>query len=125
MRRAANAQSGFTLVEVLAALAVFAIAAIGLSQSTGESTRGAAHMEARFLAGIVADNQMVEAMIDPAPLRVGAITGTAIQRGRSYNWTRLVAPTERRDVIAVSITVSDPNTQQVLAQLEALKWVSP
>ena len=49
MRHKAS-QAGFTLVEVLAALAVFSIAAVGISQSAGETTRGAAHMEAKFLA---------------------------------------------------------------------------
>lgn len=116
-----GSQSGFTLVEVLAALAVFSIAAIGLSQSTGEATRGASHMEARFLAGVVADNQLVEAMIEPEPLQPGALTGTEVQRGRTFNWTRLVAPTSRADVVSISVTVSDPDTEQVLAQLDALK----
>ena len=123
MRR--SSQSGFSLVEVLAALAVFSIAAIGLSQSTGEATRGAGHMEARFLAGIVADNQLVEAMIDPAPLRPGAATGTEIQRGRTFNWTRLIAPTSRSDVMSIRLTVTDPETEQVLAELEALKRSVP
>ena len=120
-----GSQSGFTLVEVLAALAVFSIAAIGLSQSTGEATRGAGHMEARFLAGIVADNQLVEAMIDPAPLRPGASTGTEIQRGRSFNWTRLVARTDRADIVSISLTVTDPETEQVLARLDVLKRAAP
>ena len=114
-------QSGFTLVEVLAALAVFSIAAIGLSQSTSEATRGAGHMESRFLAGVVADNQLIEAMTDPALLRPGAATGVEIQRGRSFNWTRLVAPTDRSDLMSVRVTVSDPETEQVLAEIEALK----
>ncbi len=118
-------QSGFTLVEVLAALAVFSIAAIGLSHSAGETTRGASHVEARFLASIVADNQLVEAITDPAPLPPGAATGTVLQLGRTFNWTRLVAPTNRADVVSVTITVEDPETLQVLARLESLKREVP
>ena len=113
--------AGFTLVEVLAALAVFSIAAVGLSQSVGETTRGAAHMESRFLASIVADNQIIDAMIDPNPLPLGSTTGTSTQRGRSFEWVRLVAPTGRPDVISISVSVQDPETEQVLARLEALK----
>lgn len=120
-----SSQSGFTLVEVLAALAVFSIAAIGLSQSAGETTRGASHMEARFLAGIVADNHLVEAMRDPQPLRPGAETGTEIQLGRSFNWTRIVGPTSRDDIVSVSVSVENPETKQVLAKLEALKRIAP
>ena len=120
-----SSQSGFSLVEVLAALAVFSIAAIGLSQSAAEATRGTSHIEARFMAGIVANNQLVEAMIDPDPVSVGAVTGTEIQRGRTFNWTRLVAPTSRGDVVSMSVTVSDPETEQVLAQLDTLKRVQP
>ena len=120
-----TSQLGFTLVEVLAALAVFAVAAIGLSQATGETTRGANHTEAKFLAGIVAENQMVEAFIDPNPLSAGAKTGTSVQRGRTYNWTRLLGPTARADVATISITVEDPQTGQVLARLDALRRIQP
>ena len=118
-------QAGFTLVEVLAALAVFSIAAVGLSQSAGETTRGAAHMEAKFLAGIVADNQLVEATIDPNTLPLGSTSGSEIQRGQTFSWIRLIVPTERPDVIAISVTVQDPETEQVLARLETLKRVQP
>lgn len=118
-----RSQSGFTLVEVLAALAVFSIAAIGLSQSTGEATRGSRHMEAKFLAGVVAENRLIEAVVDPAPLVAGAKTGTDTQRGRQFDWTRLVGPTSRPDVVSISVTVQDPATEQVLVRLDVLRQV--
>ena len=124
MRHKAS-QAGFTLVEVLAALAVFSIAAVGISQSAGETTRGAAHMEAKFLASIVAENQLVEITIDPNSPQLGSASGTEIQRGRTFNWIRQIVPTERPDVIAISVTVQNPETEQVLARLETLRRVQP
>lgn len=115
-----QSESGFTLVEALAALAVFSVAAIGLARATGDTARSASHLEAKLLASIVAENQMVEAFSDPRPLRAGITNGEAVQLGKSFNWVRLVGSTNRDDVISITITVlgQDENT---LAELQSLK----
>ena len=47
-------RDGFTLIEMLVALAVFALAAMALMKLTIESTRTAAMLEQRTVAGMVA-----------------------------------------------------------------------
>ena len=57
-------EAGFTLIEVLVALSIFAIAAVAIVQLTGQTARTAVAVEGRALAAIAADNAMVEAVID-------------------------------------------------------------
>ena len=52
--------AGFTLLEMLIAVAVFALVVLALLNLVGESTRTAAVVEERVLAAIVAGNRAVE-----------------------------------------------------------------
>ena len=59
------ARQGFSLVELLVALAVFSLAAMALLNLSGENTRSAARVEDRTLGGVVAENLAVEAAVTP------------------------------------------------------------
>lgn len=117
----ARESGGFTLVETLAALAVFSIAAMGLISMTGNATRSARHLETRFLAQVVAENAMADAISDPRPMERGVETGGERQRGRDFEWTRSVADTGRDGLVSVEVAVRAAGEAQVLAQLQALK----
>ncbi len=52
--------AGFTLLEVLLALALLAIAGMAVLSMTSESVRNTPILEQRILARLVADNQMTE-----------------------------------------------------------------
>tara|TARA_R110001599_G_scaffold125587_1_gene298489 strand:+ start:8542 stop:8913 length:372 start_codon:yes stop_codon:yes gene_type:complete len=114
-------QSGFTLVEVLAALGVFSIAAVGLIHLSSETTQGARQVDLRALAEIEANNRMADALTLPPPLPTGVVAGEAIQRGRTFDWNRTVTPTQEAGLSMVEITVSSPETGQVLARLQSLR----
>jgi len=102
---------GFTLVELLVALAVFSLAAVALLNLAGENTRSAARVETRTLGGVVAENLAVEAMITPQ-LPQGQTSGAAPLAGRSWRWTRTVVPTDDPDLLRIDIRV---NTGEGLA----------
>ena len=57
MQRRADTQAGFSLLELLVALAIFGMAVVGLLNLSGESTRTAVILEERALAAVVAENQ--------------------------------------------------------------------
>ena len=60
MRREPHATAGgFSLIEMLVALAVFSLAVIALLHLAGQNTRAASVIEERVLAGVVADNRAV------------------------------------------------------------------
>nr|WP_282563832.1 type II secretion system minor pseudopilin GspI [Providencia alcalifaciens] len=59
-----NMQKGMTLLEVMVALVVFALAGIALMKTTAQQVRGISWMEDKILASWLADNQMVQLHLD-------------------------------------------------------------
>ena len=99
------ARQGFSLIELLVALAVFSLAAMALLNLSGENTRSAARVEDRTLGGVVAENLAVEAAIAPR-LAEGESSGEATLAGRPWRWSRTVTGTEHPGFLRVDIRVS-------------------
>ncbi|MEM7767124.1 MAG: type II secretion system minor pseudopilin GspI [Pseudomonadota bacterium] len=98
--------AGFTLVEVLAALAVFSVAALGLVQVSLENTRTARTVEMRALASLVADNRLAEALTRPEPLELGVQTDGLNMGGRSWQVRETVQRTPNPVIHEVVVDVS-------------------
>lgn len=116
----AASDKGFSLIEVIAALGVFSIAALGLIKLNSETLRGASHLNARAYAELEANNQIADALSNPK-LGTGLHSGTSLQRGREYAWTLSVTPTTLQSVNLVEVSVSDPQSGQVYVRSQALK----
>jgi len=102
-------RNGFTLVEVLVALAIFSLAALALLRLQGASIAGAARLDERTGAAIVAKNLAVEAMTDvPAPA-FGAASGETVNAGRRWRWTRTVAKLPDTRLARIDIRVAPAN----------------
>lgn len=99
--------NGFTLLELLVALAVFAIAALALLQMEGASIARTADLDQRLLREIVAQNMAAEILTDPAPPAVGSASGTIENAGRRFQWTRTVALLPDYGVLGVSLSVQE------------------
>ncbi|MDH5832870.1 type II secretion system minor pseudopilin GspI [Luteimonas kalidii] len=116
-RRRGRAEAGFSLIEMLVALAVFALAVLGLLNLAGESTRTAVAIEERVLAAVVADTLAVDA----ATLDVRALSADAGGRehagGRDWQWTRSITPTADPALLRVDIRVSPPGESRVAAEV--------
>ncbi|STU73679.1 general secretion pathway protein I [Klebsiella pneumoniae] len=54
-------EAGMTLIEVMVALVIFALAGLAVMQSTLQQTRQLGRMEEKILASWLADNQLVQA----------------------------------------------------------------
>lgn len=98
---------GFTLIEMLVALAVFSLAALALINLTTESARSAARVEARVLGGIVADNLVVETVAALDPPAAGETRGERTLAGRAWSWRRVVAGTDDPDILRIDVRVFD------------------
>ena len=62
---------GFTLLEVLVALAIFALVAAVVLTAAGRSVSNAARLESLTLAGWIADNRLTELQLQRPPPAVG------------------------------------------------------
>jgi general secretion pathway protein I len=103
-------RGGFTLVEMLVALAVFSLAAMALLNLSGESTRSAQRAETRTLGGMVAENVAIEAAVAPS-LGEGETSGQSDLGGRRWGWTRAVSATADPDLLRIDVRVRDEEGQ--------------
>jgi len=114
---------GFSLIEMLVAMAVFSLVALALLNLAGENTRSAVVIEERVLAGVVADNRAVEAMLaTPAELAAQS-AGTESAGDRNWRWTRTVSPTDMDAIVRVDITVMPAGEDRVVAEASVFRGV--
>lgn len=112
--------AGFTLLELLVALAVFAMAALALERLEGLSLGQTADLDRRLLADVVAGNLAAELASDPQPPPVGQAGGVIVNAGRRFAWQRTVArdgagdgaSDGAGDLLAVTIEVREIGTVQ-------------
>jgi len=117
-------RAGFTLIEVMVALSVFAIAGLALVNAQTESLRASGGLEARLVAQIVAENRVVEIMTAPAPPDIGIRSGEVEMAGRRWRWTQRTLETGvgmRR----VDVDVKREGADQVLAGVTAFRGAAP
>lgn len=101
-------QRGFTLIEVMVALAVFSLAALTLLRLEGATMTNARMLEVRTAAEIVARNRAVEVLTDPIAPSIGTVSGSEMQAGRPWPWVRVTRPMPDAGLVAVSIHVASP-----------------
>jgi general secretion pathway protein I len=98
---------GFTLIEVLVALAVVAVALSAGMRAIVQSADGASALKARTLALWVAENRLAQAQFDdPAPA-TGTTTGEDAQAGVLFAWKRNVDASPNPAFRKVEIIVTD------------------
>lgn len=112
-------EAGFTLVEVLAALLIFSFAIIGLTRAGTESVRAVSVLKDKSYAGIVADNQLIRARIEP--LDVGVKTGKETVSGIDYEWRVETSETESDGFYRLIVTVNDAESDQLILSRSAFR----
>ncbi|MEA3053082.1 MAG: ral secretion pathway protein [Sphingomonadales bacterium] len=100
-----DSERGFTLIEMLVALAVFSLAAVALLRLEGATVSTTALLQEQALAQIVARNLAVEALTDPEPPAFGATHGEAMNAGRQWRWVRVVGRSPEPRIQQIRIEV--------------------
>ena len=91
--RVSRVSRGFTLIEVLVALGIVAVALIAGFQSSAALTRSAQRQTDVLLAHLCAENELVKARLSKQFPSVGDSNSSCNQAGRSFNVTVTVRPT--------------------------------
>ncbi|MGH8075117.1 MAG: type II secretion system minor pseudopilin GspI [Lysobacter sp.] len=123
MRRADRRAWGFSLIELLVALAVFSLVALALLNLAGENTRTAVVIEERVLAGVVADNRAIEVMLATPSELTAQSAGNESAGDRDWRWTRTVSPTDMAEIVRVDVTVMPATEDRVVAEASVFRSV--
>ena len=106
---AERTEEGFTLLEMLVALAIFSLAALALLRLEGATVSNTARLREQAIAQILAKNIAVETLTDPAPPAFGSESGSLVNGGRNWSWSRLTArsPEPRIQMITIAVRSQD------------------
>ena len=109
---------GFTLVEVLVALAIIAIALLAALRVAGGGTSSVGELRARLLAGWVANNLLAEQHARGEWPAAGMLRGMQRQGGIEFAWREEVFATPNAAFRRVDIRVfAAPGESHTLAHL--------
>lgn len=108
---------GFTLLEVLVALAVLALTMGAIIKGVGGYAANQAYLRDRTLTSWVARNVIVDQQVKDAWPGVGELKGTTEMGGREWRWVGTVSQTDEEDLRRLDVAVrpadaedSDPIT---------------
>lgn len=109
--------AGFTLIEVLVALAVLAIALAAVMQTVTHSIDLTANLRDRNVALWVAQNRLVQHQVTLSWPTPDTTEGTVEMAGRTWYWREQVATTPEAQMRRVAIEVRADKAKEALARL--------
>ncbi|WGT62272.1 type II secretion system minor pseudopilin GspI [Variovorax paradoxus] len=112
--RRRSAYGGFTLIEVLIALGIVALALAAGSQATMSLTRNAQRQSDLLLADLCAENELAKARLARQMPAVGDSGSICVQAGVSFNVTTSTIATLNPNFRRVDVQVRDEANAPVL-----------
>lgn len=98
-------EKGFTLIEVMLAMAVFSIAGIAILGTADTNARNLGYLESKIMASWVASNQLVEITLDDTWPPKNNKKGKVELAGLEWFWQQKVIKTTDKDMRAIVLEV--------------------
>lgn len=105
-----SSSQGFTLIEVLVALAIVSIALLAGMQATTALTRNAMRQSDIFLTQLCAENELIKLRLSKQMPAVGESTQLCEQAAQAFNVTIKGHPTPNPNFVRVVAQVSRGST---------------
>lgn len=105
-----NKERGLTLIEVLIALAIIAIAMTAIIKSTSQNIRGTSYLQTKTIATWVAEQQLNEARIGIMKVS-DEMNGKTTMLGQTWYWrlTPAETPNKRIKKMTVKVFTHEPD----------------
>jgi general secretion pathway protein I len=100
---------GFTLIEILVALAIVAVALAAGMRALAQSADSATALKARTLGLWVAQNRLAAAQVAVPWPATGNYRGNATQAGAQFLWREVITTTPIPAFRRIEISVMEPN----------------
>lgn len=114
-----NNARGFTLIEVLVAVAILAIAMAAIISGMARYTSEAAYLQDKTVALWVAHNRMTEIQLTPTWPDVGESSGDVRMGGQKWKWRAVVTKTQDDRLHRIDLHVQLPPQTGDIATLTA------
>ena len=115
------AQAGFTLIEIIVALAIVAVAVLAISSALSEHTKATSGLEQRLLASWVASNEMarVRHAAKSEKVKTGRQSDTVEMGNHRWRATTQIQETEVERVFLLTVSVRGEADRegQVMAEI--------
>ena len=111
MRLKVTKTHGFTLIEVLVAMAILAVALAAANRASGLAINHSIEIKHRILADMVAQNRLALHVAND-DWRSGLFSGSEQQAGIIFKWKEEITSTPNPAFMKVVVTVQDPNQPQ-------------
>lgn len=118
-------QLGLTLIEVLIALAIVAIAMSAIIKTVSENIRGTAYLEDKTIALYVAEQAINEARLGLLPLDDKTVTEKTDMLGREWYWQAEAASTQNKQIkrIIVRVYKTEPDDEDASTVMNMESYV--
>jgi len=100
-----DSTKGFTLIEVMVALAVITIGLAAVIKTVSSTTMNSIHLRDKTFAYWVAQNQLAEIELTDSTPGKGFTDGEEKMAGVTWYWTRKVEGTEDPDTSRIEVSV--------------------
>jgi general secretion pathway protein I len=105
-------EHGFTLIEMIVALAIFSLAALALLRLEGATISSTAVLSDRAVGQIVTRNLAVQVMTDLRAPTIGEASGAVVNAGRTWTWVRDTKRTDDARIVRIDLAVKDDAGRQ-------------
>ena len=112
-----NASRGFTLIEILAAVAVLAIALAAILSGMARYAENASYIREKTIALWVAHNRLTEIKIAGGWPDTGTSNDTVEMAGEKWKWNETVQSTPDDHLRRIDVTVQREDQDATLASL--------
>jgi prepilin-type N-terminal cleavage/methylation domain-containing protein len=119
-----NTQAGFSLIEVMVAIVILAIALTGLTQGITTALASSKESEWQTTAALFAAGQ-VELLRAQTDLADGADQGDCGPGLPQYRWRETIAPTDTAGLHDVDVVVENAQTGGTIFELRTLLFQVP
>lgn len=114
MRNPPSNQRGFTLIEVMVALAIGALALGAVAASVSQMVESAIAMQQRTYASWIAQNRIAEMRLANVLPKVGEDSDEVGFAGRQWTWRATISETGVENLFRVDVDVSLAGSEDVI-----------
>lgn len=112
--RCSSRGRGFTLIEVLIALAVISISLIAIAGEMIQMLDTATTMRQRTFASWIAYNKIAEMRLENVLPKVSSSSGEVKYAGVDWNWRAVVSETGVENLYRVDVSISRPGEEPLM-----------